>query len=375
MIERRVLGSGQVSWQVRWYGPDRHERSRSFPTRREATAFDAARKSGRARGDWVDPGSRRVLLSDVWPRYLAAQTHLKPRTRASYETLWRSHLEPAFGGWPIQEITYGVIAPWVGRLAHDRSASTTRHAHRLLSLVLDHAMAERLIGRNEARGVKLPRLARSTGRGLTIGEVEGLARAAGDFGGDVIRTLAYTGMRWGELAGLQVGDVDLVRARLMVRRAVVELGGTQIETTPKTHRARLVPIVEPLAPMLAARIGGRRVSEPVFATSVGTPIRNSNFRKQVRWSELTESVGLSGLRLHDLRHTAASLMIASGASVVEIAAVLGHSSSQTTLTIYAHLMQDRLGDVSERMGQAIAGSYGQNPATADHAMRSDGVRG
>jgi len=75
-----------------------------------------------------------------------------------------------------------------------------------------------------------------------------------------------------------------------------------------------------------------------------------------------------------IRHTAASLMIASGASVVEIAAVLGHSSSRTTLTIYAHLMQDRLGDLSERLGQAIAYSYGQNPATASRAARSDEVR-
>lgn len=370
MIERRVLTSGQLSWRVRWYGPDRRERSKSFSTRREASTFDAARRSGRARGDWVDPGSQRILLSDVWPRYLAAQTHLKPRSRASYETLWRSHLEPAFGGWPIQEITYGVIAPWVGQLAHDRSASTTRHAHRLLSLVLDHAIAERLIGRNEARGVKLPRLARSTGRGLTVGEVERLALGAGDFGGDVIRTLAYTGMRWGELSGLQVGDVDLVRGRLIVQRAVVEVGGTQIETTPKTHRARVVPIVDPLMPMLTARIAGRRVSEPVFGTSNGTPLRNSNFRKRVGWSSLVESAGQSGLRLHDLRHTAASLMIASGASVVEIAAVLGHSSSQTTLTIYAHLLQDRLGDVSERMGRVIADSYGQNAATTADEGRS-----
>ena len=109
------------------------------------------------------------------------------------------------------------------------------------------------------------------------------------------------------------------------------------------------------APLLA----GARVSQ-----SSGTPIRNGNFRKQVAWGELTTSTDLPGLRLHDLRHTAASLMIASGASVVEIAAVLGHSSSQTTLTIYAHLSQDRLGDVSDRLGQAIADSYGQNPATS-----------
>ncbi len=159
------------------------------------------RGAGKARGDWIDLASRKMFLSEVWPRYLAAQTHSKPLTRASYETVWRSHVEPAFGRWPIDEITYGVIAPWIGRLSNERSPSTTRHAYRLLSLVLDHAMAERLIARNEARGVKLPRLVKFEGRGLTVGEVERLAGRAGLLGGDVIRMLAYTGMRWGSRRG------------------------------------------------------------------------------------------------------------------------------------------------------------------------------
>jgi integrase len=182
--------------------------------------------------------------------------------------------------------------------------------------------------------------------------------------GDLIRFLAYTGVRWGEATALRCGDVDLADKRIHVRRTHVELSGRLMTGTPKSNRTRQVPIVRPLAPLLEELIAGRDPTDLVFTTANGLPWRSSNFRRDGAWTAATQVVGVSGFRIHDLRHTAASLMIASGASVVDVASVLGHASSHTTLTAYAHLIGGRLDDVSDRLTAAIQSGCGQNMATA-----------
>ena len=103
------------------------------------------------------------------------------------------------------------------------------------------------------------------------------------------------------------------------------------------------------------------------STTHGTDCRGGDSH----WQKATDAAGLPGFRIHDLRHTAASLMIESGASVVDVAAVLGHASSHTTLTIYAHLIGARLDDVAARLGTAIETSCAQNvPMASDPAMPS-----
>jgi integrase len=191
-----------------------------------------------------------------------------------------------------------------------------------------------------------------------VHEIERLALAVGKQGGDIVRFLAFTGLRWGELAGLQVRDFDVASKRLRVRRAMVEVGGTFVQTGTKTHRVRAIPLVSILVPILMRKAAGKEPQAFLFSTSTGTPIRNTNFRRSVKWTETTRRIGFEGLRIHDLRHTAASLMIASGATVVDTQAVLGHSNSHTTLTFYAHLFKDRLDDVSLRLDSVIEGAAG-----------------
>ena len=111
-----------------------------------------------------------------------------------------------------------------------------------------------------------------------------VSRTARQTYGTLIRVLAYCGLRWGELSGLRVGDVDFRRGRLEVRHRVVEFGGRQIESTPKDHEARSIPV-------------------PVMIL-----------------------IGLDGLTPHELRHAATSLAISAGAPVKVVQRMLGHAS-------------------------------------------------
>lgn len=362
MIEKRKLPSGAVSWRVRYYlpGPGRRERSKSFRTRRAAELFDAERRS---RGDWTDPACGRLTLFVVWLGFMASKVNLKPSTAAVYRVMWSIHIEPAFGQWPVGRISQEDIARWVVEIAARRSASTTRHAYRVLSLVLDAAVRSRLVPNNAAVGVELPRLVRGDRVVATDSQVEVLADLVGADHGDLVRLLAYTGLRWGEATALRVCDVDLTVRRPHVRCAVVEVDGKLIVGTPKSHRSRKVPLTRRALAAVASRVDGRAPDELLFPSRTGRPLRNSAFRRACSWSKSTAEAGLAGLRIHDLRHTAASLMIKSGATVVDVQRVLGHASAHTTLTVYAHEFGDHLDDVSRRLDDLLSGPYGQNPAT------------
>jgi integrase len=229
--------------------------------------------------------------------------------------------------------------------------------------MLDWSVAARLLSRNQAVGAKLPRYTPKLARAASVESVHRLAELVGPSARDLVLTLAYTGMRWGEATALRVEDIDLGRRRITVCRSFVEVDGELRLGTPKSHRSRQVPIVSILAEILHQNMAGKGLDELVFGRANGSPWRNSNFRRDAKWDWATKEAGLPGFRIHDLRHTTASLMIESGASVVDVAAVLGHASSHTTLTIYAHLIGARLDDVAERLGTTIAKSRAQNVPT------------
>ena len=132
MIERRTLPSGRTSYRVRYYGPDRRERSRSFARRRDAEAYEAQMATEMRRGEWVDPRRGAVPLTAVWQEFeCAGIAHLRVTTQANYRAAWRN-IEPGFGSWPVNRIEHADVAAWVQQLGRDRGAETVRMAHRVL---------------------------------------------------------------------------------------------------------------------------------------------------------------------------------------------------------------------------------------------------
>jgi len=206
-------------------------------------------------------------------------------------------------------------------------------------------------GRGDGSADSGPYSRRGRQRFLTHAEVDKLAAECAPPFDLFVLLVAYTGLRFGEAAGLRVGDLDLDRGRLRVETSLVEVVGQLEETTPKSHRSRTVPVPRFLREQLAALAGGRNPADRLFTTKNGRSLRNSSFRQQV-FDPAVRRAGLAPLTPHDLRDTAASLAVASGATVEAVQRMLGHASAAMTLDVYAGLFDDELDDVADRMSGA-----------------------
>ncbi|MDB5288744.1 MAG: hypothetical protein JWR05_3693 [Mucilaginibacter sp.] len=339
------------SWRARYRGPDRHERSKHFTRKIDAERWLAGIEVAKTRGEWIDPSLSRATVGAWCKTWLAAQGQLKPTTRARYEGIVAKHVEPAWGRVALAEVAPADVAAWLGRLSESGlAAATVRYIHRVLSLALAYAVLDGRLSRNPAEGVKLPRAKSRPKRFLSHGEVEHLAAECGSYS-TLIYVLAYTGLRWGEVAALQVADVDLMRRRLHVNRAMAEVHGRAVVGTPKDHEIRSVPVPPFLVDEIAAQVAGRVADALVFPAPQGGFLRNGNFRRNV-FDAGAERAGVGDLTPHGLRHTAASLAIQAGASVLSVCRMLGHSSPVVTLKVYAQLFEDDLDALADRLHEA-----------------------
>lgn len=136
-------------------------------------------------------------------------------------------------------------------------------AHYVLSSILADAVTDKLLASNPASGVKLPRKNRKRSVYLTHSQVAALAAASGEYEGLVL-TLAYTGLRWGEVVGLRVRDLDMLRKRVTVSENAVKSGSKIHVGTPKSHKQRSVPLPEFLLPYLARQCEGKNRDDLLF---------------------------------------------------------------------------------------------------------------
>lgn len=342
MIEKRVSPSGRTSWRVRYRGPDRRQRSKTFARRRDAEAYEDQLHLQLRRGDWVDPRRGQVTLAILWEEYERVGTgHLRATTRQNYRAAWRN-IGPYFGQGPVNRLEHADVAEWVQKLSEGKGADTVRQAHRVLCLVLDYGIQARRLTVNPARGVRLPRRPPARERILTVEEVRALAERLGAEG-DLVMAMAYLGLRWSELAALKVSDVDLLRRRVRVVERATEVGGRMDVSAPKSRASRRhVAIPALLEPALRARTAGKPHDALVFSAPDGGYLRNGNWRYRSGWYTATKELGLEGVTPHDLRRTFGSLARAAGADLRWIQRAMGHESITTTARIYAHLYDDEL---------------------------------
>ncbi len=340
------------TWLARWRDPGGAQRKKSFRRRVDAERFLNDLMAEMARGSYVDPAAGRVSFRSVAARWSSSQMHLKASTADRYASIVRHHLIPKWGGWSVNRMATRDIAEWLNGLhTAGVSAGTVRKVHRVLSLIFDAAVADALIGRNPARGIRLPRQVASPPRFLSGEELGRLVTAAG-LQGVEIALLAVTGLRFGEFAALRVGDFDAARRRLMIRASVSVVGSTMVWTTPKTHRTREVSVPPSLVPALLSRSAGRPRDAVLFTSANGQVLRLNNWRRRV-FAPACESAGIAGLKPHDLRHTAASLAVRSGANVKVVQRMLGHASAAMTLDVYAGLFDDDLDAVALAMDALV----------------------
>jgi integrase len=335
-------------WRARYRDQSGKEHSKHFNRKVDAQCWLDEVTARLVTGTYVDPKAGRDTLRDFAEQWMAGRVHLKPKTVASYDSLLASRVLPRWRDVPLSRIDYEGVGAWVAEMRADGlSASRTRQSYHLLTSMLDDAVKGGRLARNPAAGIDLPRLPRVDKQYLNHAEVEALAEASG---ADrlIVLTLAYTGLRWGELAALRARRVDLLRGRLEITEAVTEINGRLEWGTPKSHQTRSVPISRFLREDLAQHLAGRGPDDLAFPSARGTPLRVGNYRRR-SFNTAASSVGLDGLTPHELRHTAASLAIASGASVKGVQSMLGHASATLTLDRYGHLFGDELDAIADRL--------------------------
>jgi integrase len=213
-----------------------------------------------------------------------------------------------------------------------------------------YAVKDGRLGTNPAAGVSLPRVGESEKLFLTYRQVEDLADRCGEYR-LVVLFLAYTGLRWGEMAALRVRRLDFLRRRATVAESVTPVKGVMTFGPTKGHERREVPIPRHLIDELSVVVAGKGPDDLVFTGQRGAPMRSQTFQRAALTAAAAEA-GVGGFTPHMLRHTAASLAIASGADVKVIQTMLGHKSATLTLDLYGHLFPDRLDVVADAMEAA-----------------------
>src|ERR687898_1059955 len=337
-IERRVR-SGKVNYRARYRDPAGRERSKSFSRKVDAERWLAEIEHAKTRGAWTDPALGRVRFADWLAAWWATTTNLRPTTRARDETLLRRHALPRFGQLPLAAIGQLEVRSWVAQLsAEELAPATVVKAYQLLGKVLAAAVDAGYLAQSPCRNVPLPTVEREEMRFLTPTEIVALAEAIRPTYRALVFVGAYGGLRLGELAGPPASRIDLLRGTVRVAEILPEVAGRLHFGPPKTRASRRTVslprvVIRELGEHL---VDGGDPDDHVFTAPQGGTLRIVAFRNRI-WRPATDAAGLTGLRIHDLRHTAVALWIAAGASPKEVAVRAGHTSVSFTLDRYGHL--------------------------------------
>lgn len=367
-IRRLPSGRYHASYHHQTTG-ERIAASQTFATKADAGVWLSTVEADDLRGELLDPRLSRRLFAD-WSAEWLAGLHLRPKTLVGYESTLRVHVVPVFGDRPVGAITYRDCKRFVDDLLRKGLApGTVGEARKVLRLVLQEAMRADAIRRNPADALRIPRGRRDEMVFLTADELLTLAHHVAhpprpDRHPEklwpayslLVRLVGFTGLRAGELAALRVGRVNPLHGHLQVAESVGEVHGQLVYGPPKTYAHRSVPIPA----MLAAELDEHLATRPgtadafVFTAPDGGPLRHSNFYRRF----YRPAVGRAGLdprtRYHDLRHTAAALMIGEGAHLLAVKERLGHSTIQVTADRYGHLFPSLEAALTDRLDATYA---------------------
>jgi integrase len=355
-IEKRTR-SGRTSYSVRYRDPAGHSRRKVFARKVDAARWLAENEATRNRGAWVDPAAGRDRLGEWAERWFSSTVALRPGTRRTYRLLLDHQIIPQFGGAPLASIDPLAVHEWqAGLVAAGLSPSRVRNAAQVLGQILDAAVAGGRLHRNPAQGLRRPRIVEREMTFLSAAELERLASQIAEPYGVLVRFLGWTGLRIGEAAALRVGRLDLLGRRVEVVEAATEVNGRLAWGPTKTGERRIVPLPRFLAEQLGAYLADRPHSpdDLVFGMPQGGPLRASKWGERYFRPAVAPAGLAEGLRVHDLRHTAASLAIRENASVKIVQAMLGHRSATQTLDRYGHLYPSDLDALAERLDRAHA---------------------
>lgn len=347
-LRTRTLASGETTYSV-LFRDARRQTSETFDTARAAASFmrDITRHGPTTARKVLD--SRRDTTTDVrtvadqLTAHIDALSGITLGTRRRYEAMTCTLAATPLGGLPLSAVTRADVAAWVRTLeASGLAAKTISVRQTLLSSAFLRAVDDELMVRNPAHGVKIGRTERREMTILTPGEFARLLVHIPAPWQPLIVTLVGTGLRFGEATALQVQDLHLddYPPTLTVARGWQHTYGAGFQIgAPKTARGRRTISLPPEVVDVLRPLADGRAPEAWVLTDHGEPIRN--WQVQQPWHKWLAAADLGKRpRLHDLRHTHASWLIAQGVPLTTVQHRLGHASIKVTADTYTHLMPE-----------------------------------
>ncbi|MDL4776351.1 tyrosine-type recombinase/integrase [Actinomadura xylanilytica] len=357
----RNLPSGR--WQARYRGPDgkRRPAPMTFKTKREASRWLTLKEAEVARGEWVNPDAGNVLFGAWGRRWLdSIRPTVKPKTYASYLSLFRTQVEPHFGRMTLASIRPITVSEWVADMnARGLSASRIRQAHVVLSQIMQTATVNELIRISPCIGTKLPRLVVHEPTIITKEQGSKLVASAVAPHDLLIEIMLYAGLRVGEVFALRRKSIDLDSDSLRVSENLIEIEGRISFGTPKNHQVRDIQIPEFLTRKIRVHMEGidSNGETLLFVNRKGNPLHYNAWRTW-RFDPAVKEAGLD-ITPHDLRASHAS-WVADEFGVLAAGRRLGHSNTTITTRHYARRLEGKDGEVARGLNQG-ARATGDTP--------------
>ena len=300
-------------------------------------------------GNYMKPG--KTTVADYLQRWLSdyAKPNLSPRSYERYAGIIRKHLIPDFGNIQLSQLRPEHLQKhYSSRLNDGLSARTVRYHHALIHIALQTAVKWGLVSRNVADAVEPPKFKRSQMQTWNEYEVSQFLETAKDSQYYALfYTALFTGMRRSELLALRWQDIDFIYSQIYVCRSLHHLkDGSYVFTQPKSERSRRTIALPPSAFLVLNEYREAREAEHLL---LDTPLDDSelafsNLGKPLRpntvtyaWARIATRAGVKVIRLHDARHTHASLMLKQGIHPKIVQERLGHASISMTLDTYSHV--------------------------------------
>jgi integrase len=384
-IRKRARSDGTVSYQARYPrkarpGKRQGDEVKTFRSKRAASDWLAERRVQERRDPDYDSSRAKTPFTDLveaWKRVTYAR--LAPSSRTRYEQVLNTHLLPEFEDAQVGEITREVVRDYLAALTNEMKTvkaadgtesvesryrtGTVLKVRTTLSAIFSEAVERGMVTANPCHGIRgLPKTAARRMLFLTAAEVAAVAEAIDARYRTLIYTAAYTGLRAGELHALRTKDVDLMRGRITVNRALKEWrGGHPVFGRPKSGEPRTVELAGELVQILGAHLSspGGNPDRLLFTAPTGGAIRHEAWARRFYRPAVKKALpryappAEQTLRFHDLRHTYVSFLIAEGVHPKAIQEQAGHKSITTTLDRYGHLLPN----AGEQIKAALSNTF------------------
>jgi len=323
-------------------------------------------------GTFMKPG--KTTLAEYLERWLKdyAKPNLSPRGFERYASIIRKHIIPDMGSITLTQLRSEHLQKlYAAKLNSGLSALTVRYIHVVIHKALQTAIKWGLVSRNVADGVDVPRARRSEMQTWNEGDITLFLEAAKTTPYYALfYTALYTGMRRSELLGLKWNDVDLILGEVSVTRSLHHLrDGSYIFTEPKSAKSRRTIALPPSAILTLREHHEKQKLERVmlgipltdddlvFSQFDGKPLRPNTITRA--WTMLAARCGVKVIRLHDARHTHASLMLKQGIHPKIVQERLGHATIAITLDTYSHVAPGLQEAAAKRFDEAFSTKYNE----------------